>query len=129
MTDLKFQILKLLYETYPFRELSMMDIFNSISDDKNLIHNALKELKSKEYIKQLTCSNVFQLTDSGADVFEQIQEEREQASKHEKQQSFDNKISKASLLVPFITFILGIVFDHYTDVISFLITFFKKLFH
>ena len=125
MTDLKFQILKLLYETYPFRELSMMDIFNSISDDKNLIHNALKELKSKEYIKQLTCSDVFKLTDSGADVFEQIQEERKQASKHEKQQRFDNKISIASVLIPFITFILGIVFEHYTDFIALFISVFK----
>ena len=125
MTDLKFQILKLLYETYPLRELSRMDIIHSINENPIHTHNALKELKSKEYIKQLTCSDVFKLTESGADVFEQIQEEREQASKHEKQQSFDNKISIASILIPFITFILGIVFEHYTDFIALLISVFK----
>lgn len=125
MTDLKFQILKLLYEKYPMRELSMMDIIHSINEEAIHTHNALKELNSKEYIKQLTCSNVFKLTNSGADVFEQIQEEREKASKQESQQRFDNKISVASLLVPFITFILGLLVDHYTNLVSFILKIFE----
>ena len=125
MTDLKFKILKLLYENYPRRELSMVDIINSINADAIYTHNALKELKSKAYIKQLTCSDVFKLTESGAELFEQLQEEREKESKKEKQQRFDNKISVASVLIPFITFILGIMFEHYTDIASFFLTVFK----
>lgn len=129
MTDLKFKILKLLYETYPLRELSKMDIIHSISENPIHIANALKELKSRKLISQLTCSDVFKLEPSGADLFEQIQEEREEASKQEEQQSFENKMSVASLLVSVVTFLAGVLIEHFANIIPFLITVFKKLIH
>lgn len=125
MTDLKFNILKLLYNTHPQRNLSLGDIIDSLPDDKVLIYNALKELQSREIIENLPCSNFFKLTLSGAEVFEQIQEERTKESKQESQQRFDNKISVASLLIPFVTFILGLLVDHYTNIVSFVISLFK----
>ena len=125
MTDLKFNILKLLYNTYPLRELSRMDIFKSIPDDKLLIHNALKELQARDYIQLLVCSDVFKLTSFGAESFENVQEERDKATKKESQQRFDNKISIASVLIPSITFLLGILFEHFTDFVAFLISLFK----
>lgn len=125
MTDLKFQILKLLYQAYPLRELSRMDIIRSINENPLHIHNALKELKSKNYIKQLTCSNVFSLELLGAETYELLQEEREQATKQESQQRFNNKISVANLLIPFIIFILGLLAEHFVGFVSFLISVFK----
>ena len=102
-----------------------MDIFKSIPDDKLLIHNALKELQARDYIQLLVCSDVFKLTSFGAELFENVQEERDKATKKESQQRFDNKISIASVLIPSITFILGILFEHCTDFIAFLISLFK----
>lgn len=125
MTDLKFNILKLLYNTHTQRNLSLGDIIDSLPDDKVLIYNALKELQSRGIIENLPCSNFFKLTLSGAEVFEQIQEERTKESKQESQQRFDNKISVASLLIPFVTFILGLLVDHYTNIVSFIISLFK----
>ena len=125
MTDLKFNILKLLYNTHTQRNLSLVYIIDSLPDDKVLIYNALKELQSRGIIENLPCSNFFKLTLSGAEVFEQIQEERTKESKQESQQRFDNKISVASLLIPFVTFILGLLVDHYTNIVSFIISLFK----
>lgn len=127
MTDLKFDILKLLYNSYPLRERKFGEIIESVSADPTLIKNALKELQSPSHmlVENLTCSDVYKLTALGAEVYEQLQEEREQASKTERQQSFDNKIAVASLLVPFITFVLGLLVDHYTDLVSFLLSLFK----
>ena len=127
MTDLKFDILKLLYNSYPLRERKFGEIIESVSADPTLIINALKELQSPSHmlVENLTCSDVYKLTALGAEVYEQLQEEREQASKTERQQSFDNKIAVASLLVPFITFVLGLLVDHYTDLVSFLLSLFK----
>ena len=127
MTDLKFDILKLLYSSYPLRERKFGEIIESVSADPTLIKNALKELQSPSHmlVENLTCSDVYKLTALGAEVYEQLQEEREQASKTERQQSFDNKIAVASLLVPSITFVLGLLVDHYTDLVSFLLSRFK----
>lgn len=127
MTDLKFDILKLLYNSYPLRERKFGEIIESVSADPTLIKNALKELQSPSHmlVENLTCSDVYKLTALGAEVYEQLQEEREQASKTERQQSFDNKIAVASLLVPSITFVLGLLVDHYTDLVSFLLSLFK----
>lgn len=125
MTDLKFNILKLLYNTLPQRNLSLGDIIDSLPDDKVLIYNALKELQSRGIIENLPCSNFFKLTLSGAEEFEQIQEKRTKESKQESQQRFDNKISVASLLIPFVTFVLGLLVDHYTNIVSFVVSLFK----
>lgn len=111
MTDLKFNILKVLYNSNSQRELSRMDIFNSLPDDKVLIHNALKELQSKGIIKNLTCSEVFKLTELGAELFEQEAEYRKRESKHKIQYIIGTILTVATLLStiflsePFIKFI------------------------
>ena len=46
-------------------------------------------------------------------------------SKKERQQRFDNNIAIASLLVPFVTFILGIILEHFAGIISLFIKFFS----
>ena len=125
MTDLKFTILKLLYNSYPLREQAFGEILKSIPANPILVKNSLNELKSKGIIKLMPGSNIFKLTTSGAELFEQIQEERHKASKHECQQRFDNKISVASALVPFVTFILGLLVDHYTSLTSFILSVFR----
>lgn len=125
MTDLKFNILKLLYNSHPLREQRFGKILHSVPEDPILVKNALSELSSSGIIENLTCSDIYKLTDLGEKVFEQIQEEREQVSKQECQQRFDNKISVANLLIPLVTFILGFFVDHCPEVFSFLSSIFK----
>ena len=85
MTDLKFNILKSLYDSYPRRELTKIDILNSLSFDKILIKNALKELQSLKYIKNLTGSDVFKLTELGTEVFEEEQEKGLQLKRYKEE--------------------------------------------
>lgn len=47
-----------------------------------------------------------------------------QNAKQEKQQRFENKIAVANLLVPFVTFILGILTEHF-GLIDLIVHFFK----
>ena len=60
----------------------------------------------------------------------QLKESQESAkitsyeAKQEKQQRFENKIAIANLLVPFITYILGILTEHYTGIIGFFLRLF-----
>lgn len=125
MTDLKFNILKILYESNSRRELNRYEIMHSVSDDPNLIKKALEELESTRFIKNLTCSEVFKLTPEGAIIFEQIKEEREKEAKKESQQRFDNKISVVSLLIPLVTFIIGLIVEHYSHPVSLILLLFS----
>lgn len=54
---------------------------------------------------------------------EAAKEARDEA-KQEKQQRFENKLAIANLLIPFITFILGLLAEHYSGMLEF----FLKLF-
>ena len=110
MTDLKFNILKLLYNTYPLRELNMGEIFNSIAEEPIFVKNALNELKSRGFIKILTCSDVYKLTDSGAELYEQEVENRTKEAKHKRQYILSVILTVATLIAtiflsePFIKF-------------------------
>ncbi len=99
MTDLKFNILNILYNSYPLRELTRMNIFNSIPDDKVLIHNALKELQSLHYIQILNCSDVFKLTDLGAEIYENTYEFRKENSKRKRENMINRVLTIFTLSV------------------------------
>lgn len=47
-----------------------------------------------------------------------------QQAKNERQQRFDNKISVLSVLVPLITFLIGILLEHWVGLVDFLISLF-----
>ena len=81
MTNLKFSILKLLYNTPPSRQLRKADILNSFIGQIIETNHALSELQSTQLIKVLTCSDVYSLTDLGAEAYEHEQDLREQKAK------------------------------------------------
>lgn len=58
------------------------------------------------------------ITIKGLERLEQLEQEAIDKAKQEKQQSFQNKVSVAAVLVPLITFILGVVIEHYAGLIS-----------
>lgn len=98
MTDLKFNILKLLYYTQPLRELKRGEIIDSIANNPILIVNALNELQLKNHIERSAYSDVYKLTESGADTFEQEQETRKQASKQKVQYTVSIILTLLTLL-------------------------------
>lgn len=59
------------------------------------------------------------LTLLGADRLEQLKQEIAEASKKERQQRFNNKVAIAQILVPLITFILGLLVEHFTGIVRF----------
>lgn len=48
---------------------------------------------------------------------EQAQKEAEQEAKDERQQRFENKISILNLLVPLITFVIGLFVEHFAHIV------------
>ena len=56
------------------------------------------------------------ITILGEDCINEFERNREQHSKQERQQRFDNKISVASVLVPLITFIVGILVEYLSGI-------------
>ena len=79
----------------------------------------IKKLKENGYISGILkpYSNVM-LTPEGRLHLAALKNEAENKSQQEKQQRFDNKISILSVLVPFISFILGLVVEHYADIVT-----------
>ena len=52
------------------------------------------------------------------------EEKLDQQAKHERQQRFENKISVLSVLVPLITFVIGVFVEHFTGLVDWLISLF-----
>jgi hypothetical protein len=124
MNDLKFVILENLYNSQ-LREMYQADIFNI---DKNLINDIkqnLNDLIDVGYVKRLPGSNKYQLTSPGVAAYEQLKQERYQYTEQKRQQRFDNKISVASVLIPLVTFFLGLLFEHFTNFVALLISIFS----
>lgn len=54
----------------------------------------------------------------GEDVISEFEQKREQQAKDERDRRFNQKISIAQVLVPLVTFILGLVVEHYSGLVS-----------
>ena len=124
MTDLKYAILEKLYFNSR-REVHQAELFNIDIYRINEISLAMSDLVSFELIERVIGSNKYHLTTPGIKSFELAKNVRDQASKQEKQQRFDNKMSIANILVPLVTFILGILVDHFANIVSWFLSFFK----
>ena len=54
-----------------------------------------------------------------------MNQELDEKAERKKQQSFQNKLSVANILVPFVTFFLGVIVEHWSGLVDLVI----KLFH
>lgn len=87
-----------------------------------------KSLKDKEFIEpKLTGSliAVYFITTIGKDAMLQFEQRREEQAKNERQQRFQNKIAVATVLVPLVTFVLGLVVEHFSGIVSFFLSLFQ----
>lgn len=64
------------------------------------------------------------ISQAGLDALLEFEKCRQQEAKAERQQRFDNKVSVASVLVPLITFILGLIIEHYAGIVGLLLSMF-----
>lgn len=126
--DFEFLILETLYNS-PRREADQDVLYNLVKGAINEIDTAIKDLVDIKFIKRVIGSTKYKLTSpTGVNAYKQLKKEREQDAKNERQQRFDNKISIASILVPLVTFIFGLLIEHFTSLVSSLLEILKQSF-
>lgn len=70
-------------------------------------------------------ADTISITDEGRLALAAMNQELDEKAERKKQQSFQNKLSVANILVPFVTFFLGVVVEHWSGLVDLVI----KLFH
>lgn len=58
------------------------------------------------------------ITAAGRDALSEFEERRDQEAKREAQQRLQNQIAVAQVLVPLVTFVLGLIVEHYSGLVS-----------
>ena len=124
MTDLKYSILGVLYSKEP-RQESAIDLINRHFATPASTSHAIDELIKAELVKPIRGSDVVELTPSGATAYEEANEERKTQAEQKKQQRFNNKMSVATVLVPLVTFFLGIIVEAQVNLVDWFLALFK----
>ena len=65
---------------------------------------------------------VYTISDKGRATLSEFEEKRRQQAQQKRQQRFDNKIAVAQVLVPFITFLLGLVVEHFAGIVAWVLS-------
>ena len=58
------------------------------------------------------------ITPAGEDALSEFEKERRKEAEDKRQQRFQNQVSVAQVLIPLVTFILGLVVEHYAGLVS-----------
>lgn len=127
MTDLKFAILGFLYHS-PNHENEESAVFEQHFGNVNEVHIALDDMlknNGNPLIIRPIGKSTLKLTSPGNIAYEQAEDDRRKQAKEEAQQSFDNKVSIASLLIPLITFILGLFVEYEVNIVSWIFSLFS----
>ena len=69
--------------------------------------------------------SAYRITETGMDELRAFEKKSDEDAKQEKQRRFGNKLSVLNLLIPLITFIIGLLCEHYAGIVAFL----TDLFH
>lgn len=125
MTDLKFELLGILYpanSTAPVRKLQLLQ--SGLASPVE-VEKALSDLRGQGYVTSAVGSDIVTLTAAGRAAFEGAQISRKKQADDKKQQRFQNKISVASVLVPLVTFLLGLVVEYQAGVVAWVVALFS----
>ena len=117
MTDLKYSILGVLYSNKD-RQESKTNLINLNLDTPTSTHHAINELLADSLVKAVIGTDRIALTHLGATAYEQANEDRKHQADQKRQQRFENKISVASVLVPLITFFLGVIVESQVNIVE-----------
>lgn len=67
----------------------------------------------------------YSLSDKGRVALQEVEEKLRKETEDKKQRRFENKVSIAQIVVPVITFVLGLLVEHYTSVVDFVTALFQ----
>ncbi|HJI76541.1 MAG TPA: hypothetical protein OIM17_00720 [Clostridiales bacterium] len=70
-------------------------------------------------------ADTISITSAGRLALAAMNQELDEKAERKKQQSFQNKLSVANILVPFVTFFLGVMVEHWSGLVDLVI----RLFH
>lgn len=95
-----------------------------ISDRESALARAgLIEVSSVGYEEnQIGFPTAYRITPAGLDALCSFEQKLQEDAAAKRQQRFQNQISVASVLVPLITFILGLLMEHFCGVLEFLMS-------
>ena len=97
MTDLKYEILKTLYNS-PRRATDQKLLFDTISYPAIEIYSAIKDLTSAGLVKHIHGSTQYRLATLGAELYEQEQEARKEKTAQKHRYIFNIILTVATLL-------------------------------
>ena len=61
---------------------------------------------------------VYSVSDKGRAMLLELQDSRRKEAEYKRQQRFQNQVSVAQVLIPLVTFVLGLIVEHYAGLIS-----------
>lgn len=86
--------------------------------DQGLIEPCAFMNLEQDGITVIGIPTAYQITVAGENALAKFEEEHDRQAKAERQQRFQNKMSVAQVLIPLITFILGLIVEHYAGLVS-----------
>lgn len=118
MTDLKFCLLKEMYHAtyaHPVHKTDLLKLPISTISERAV---TISDLEHMDYCKCEIGGDIVHIQPAGRMAYEEAQESRKQQTDQKGQKRFENKVSVASVLVPCITFVLGLVVEFYAGVVE-----------
>lgn len=82
-------------------------------------------LKDAGAIKSIDANHYVVLSPAAFSLEQYFKDCAQNHTERKRQQRFQNKVSVASVLVPFITFILGLIVEHFGNIVGSLFSLFK----
>ena len=111
MTDLKFSLLKFLYQS-PNHEHDMVDLLNQRLGPMNDVQMALDDMLingDRPLIVRPVGKNTLKMTVEDNIAYELEQEKRDEQAKREKQYRFNKKTAIISILVALVTSVIALI--------------------
>lgn len=102
------------------RTLNGIDLRSCTQEEKDIVRFLLAQGLCEKPVS--LDQTVIYASQAGKAYLSSHEEILKQQAKHERQQRFDNKISVLSVLVPLITFLVGILLEHWVGIIDSLIS-------
>lgn len=114
MTDKQIETLK--------KSVGGVDFYAKTMDDEN--QAALMYLHKLGYVTgDSTSPPIFYATQKGLAKLKQLEDDAHKDSEDKRQQRFENKISVLNVLVPLITFFVGILVEHFSGIADKILSF------
>ena len=112
MTDLKYNLLKMLYDASPIHPLKEIDLINSGLASPVKIDDAIDDLVSQDYIKASITSNSLKITSLGRIAYESEKETRDSNAQREATEYKHYRSNKIllilGLIIPSVLSLIGI---------------------